>query len=196
MYNIPSDELNLAMKTNFVLLVHRIPNTLFFVQKSNLPGVTLGEASHPTPLLDRKIPGDKLTYSELTASFVVDDKYTAYSALFKWIEGLGFPANHQQFIDLKENWLDAMKYPLIKEELREKIGRYASLSYDQSSFQFSEATLHVLDSQFNEVIEARFIDLFPTSLSSLDYDATASSNDPIICDVNFSFSEMKLQFKY
>lgn len=186
---------NFLNKANFYLLIHRIPNTLFYVQKCNIPGLNLGNAMQPTPLIDNPLPGDKLEYTELNVSFLVDEHLLSYEMLFNWITGLGFPATHQQFAELKQNWLETMKYPALKNELEKIIGRHAALAYDQSEFQFSEATLHVVSSNYNkEVAEFRFINLFPVSLSPLDFDTTITTTENIQCDVSFKFSEMQVKF--
>ena len=51
---------------------------------------------------DIPVPGDKLTYADLTLSFFVDEDLENYIEVHNWLRGLGFPESIQEFIDLKK----------------------------------------------------------------------------------------------
>ena len=46
----------------FTFAVDRLPDTTFFVQSVNLPGINLGEFNQATPLVANPIPGEIITY--------------------------------------------------------------------------------------------------------------------------------------
>ena len=46
------------------------------------------------------MPGDKVTYSSLDVSFLVDENLNNYKEIHDWITGLGFPQDHKQFADV------------------------------------------------------------------------------------------------
>ena len=56
----------------------KLPLVEFFVQSGNIPGVSLGEGSMPTPLKDIPIPGDKLSFGSLDIQFLVDENLNNY----------------------------------------------------------------------------------------------------------------------
>ena len=53
--------------------------------------------------------------------------------------------------------------------------------------QYSDATLAVLNSNYNEVVKIKFWDLFPTSLSTLEFTATDTDINYLTATVTFSF---------
>ena len=81
----------------------KLPLVEFFVQSANIPGINLGSATQTNPLYDIPLPGDKITYSALDMSFLVDENLNNYKEIHDWIIGLGFPSNNQQFQDLQDN---------------------------------------------------------------------------------------------
>ena len=79
----------------------KLPLVEFFVQSANIPGISLGSAQQNTPLIDVPLPGDKVTFSSLDMSFLVDENLNNFKEIHDWILGLGFPDNHTQFQDLQ-----------------------------------------------------------------------------------------------
>ena len=65
-------KLDYASPIQFRFKMTKLPNVEFFVQSANIPGITLGEVTIPTPLKDISMPGDKITYASLDVSFLVD----------------------------------------------------------------------------------------------------------------------------
>ena len=57
---------------------------LNIVQRA-VPDITLGAAIHPTPMKFMPIPGDSLDISDLILTFILDENWTEYILLFKWI---------------------------------------------------------------------------------------------------------------
>ena len=53
--------------------IRKLPNTNYFVQAANLPGVQLGETPLATPFHQIPTPGDRVTYGELAITFKVDE---------------------------------------------------------------------------------------------------------------------------
>ncbi len=86
-------------------------------------------------------------------------------AVHNWLTGLGFPETTQQFKDLVTND-DGVR------DLKE---------------QFSDGSLHILNSNFRDVAIVKFRDLFPTYLTSLDFEAS---------DTDISYFTAEVTFKY
>ena len=98
-------KLDYASPIQFRFKMAKLPLVEFTVQSANIPGITLGTATVPTPLYDYPIPGDTLTYSSLDISFLVDENLNNYKELHDWLSGLGFAKNHTEFADYKEQAL-------------------------------------------------------------------------------------------
>ena len=104
-------------------------------------------------------------YGDLSIRFLVDEQLENYVAVHNWLTGLGFPETPQQFID-KTTDRDGLR------DFQE---------------QFCDGSLHILNSNYNDVAIVKFKDIFPTSITSLDFDATET-------DINYFTAEAT--FKY
>ena len=69
----------------------------------------------------------------------------------------------------------------------ETAGRTEDVGFDVGA-QYSDATLTILSSKNNPVLEVRFRDLYPTSLSGLSYDQQAGDTSYLTGDVSFSYN--------
>ena len=54
--------------------------------------------------------------------------------------------------------------------------------------QFSDGTLSILNSNFNDIAVVKFKDLFPIYLTSLEFDATESDINYFTADVTFKYT--------
>jgi hypothetical protein len=62
-----------------------------FQNSANIPGINLGIVVQPTYLKDIDTPGDKISFSDFTLRFLVDENLENYMEIQNWIRGLGFP---------------------------------------------------------------------------------------------------------
>ena len=172
-----------ASPIQFRFKMTKLPNVEFFVQTANIPGITLGEVTMPTPLKDIPMPGEKVTYADLAISFLVDENLNNYKEIHDWIIGIGFPQKHTQFSDLRATSSD--RFP----------GTTASTAATGTSIAkplpeggiYSDATLTILNSKNIAKTEIRFHNIFPTSLGALSYDVKASDVDYLTASVDFSY---------
>ena len=88
-----------------------------------------------------------------------------------WLRALGFPENLDEFTALKEN----DKYNPTN-DARNPLGEY------------SDASLFIYNSQFNEVARVDFLDVFPVSLSTINFDATDSDIQYVTAEATFKYS--------
>ena len=175
--------LDYASPVQFRFKCSKLPTVEFFCQTANIPGISIGTASMPTGLKDIPIPGEKVTYSDLAISFLVDENLNNYKEIHDWIIGLGFPQNHTQFADLQATGSD--RYPgsttgAIVPETNIAVPLSEGGTY-------SDATLTVLNSKNIAVTEIRFHNIFPTSLGALSYDVQASDVNYLQASVDFSY---------
>ena len=157
---------NFLAPVGFKFSLSKFPKVSFFSNTARIPDITLGTAIQSTYLKDIDIPGEKLTYGELNVRFLVDENLENYMKIHNWLTGLGFPESAQDFI-VKTTNEDGIR------DLKE---------------QFSDGSLHILNSNFNDIAVVKFRDLFPIYLTSLEFDATESDINYFTADVTFKYT--------
>ena len=178
-------KLDYAAATQFKFNIIKLPKVEFFCTAVNIPGITLGSTEQATPFKAIPIPGDTLTYSALDMTFMVDENLENYREIHGWLTGLGFPKNHTQFETLVNAGTD--RFPTATATAKNRdAGRSEDQGYDVGAY-YSDATLTILSSKNNPVLEVRFRDLYPTSLSGLSYDQQASDTSYLTGDVSFNY---------
>ena len=120
------------------------------------------------------MPGDKVLYDDLTVRFLVDEKMENYLSIYKWITGLGYPESLGQYDQLK------------KDDFR--TDRIVGDDGDPLYFQYSDATLQVLNSNYKPSVLINFVDAFPVSLSTLDFDVTTRDYNYFTAEVTFKYT--------
>ena len=152
-----------ATGTQWRLAFNRIPKTTWFCTAANVPGITLGEAQYATPMSDMFVTGDKLTFETLNITFLVDEELQNYRELWDWIVGIGSPVNHSQWETTLSKGDGAIRsFATPDADPRTKS------TYEESNL-YSDATLIVYNSKNIAKVNVKFKNMFPTSLSSLEY---------------------------
>ena len=161
----------------------KLPLVEFFVQSANIPGINLGSATQTNPLYDIPLPGDKITYSALDMSFLVDENLNNYKEIHDWILGLGFPSNNQQFQDLQSTGSD--RFPGSSRSTA-ATGTSTPQPLNEGGI-YSDAILTVLNSKNIAKTEIRFQNVYPTSLGGLNYDVRQTDVDYLNASVSFNY---------
>ena len=156
---------NFLAPVGFKFTLAKYPKVAFFSNSARIPELSLGTAIQPSYLKDIDVPGEKLTYGDLTIRFLVDENMENYMAMHNWLKGIGFPETPQQFADQTTN-VDGLRDPLEV---------------------FSDGSLHILNSNFQDVAIVKFNDLFPVALTSLEFDATET-------DINYFTAEATMRY--
>ena len=165
---------NYMSPVGFKLILTKTPKVDFLCQSANIPQISMGTAIQPSYLKDIPVPGDKVLYDDLSVRFLVDEKMENYLAIYKWITGLGYPENLGQYNQLK------------KDDIRTDAS--ATDDADPRYFEFSDATLQVLNSNYRPSVLVNFKDAFPTSLSTLDFDVTTRDYNYFTAEVSFKYT--------
>ena len=130
----------------------KFPKVDFFSNSARIPELSLELAQQSSYLKNIAVPGERLTYGDFTLRFLVDENMENYVSVYNWLKGLGFPETTKQYKDV------------ITDSQGQRDPKEA----------FCDGTLRILNSNYREVGKVKFNDLFPTSLTSLDFDATAT----------------------
>lgn len=166
------DNRNFLSPIGFRFTLSKYPKVSFFSNKANIPGINFGVAIQPNPYRDLPIPGDKLDYDDLRLEFMVDENMDNYLSIYNWLVGLGYPESMPQLDNLVSN---------PRYNSKEIINLY------------SDATLEVLNSNFNTSMKIHFKDLFPTSLNTLEFDATQRDYTYFTGVVTFKYTIFEVQ---
>lgn len=161
---------NFLSGIGFKFNLGKFPKVDFFCNTARIPEITLDTTTQPSYLKNIDVPGEKISYGDLTIQFLVDENMENYKIVHDWITGLGFPETAQQFIE-KTTDRDGLR------DMKE---------------QFADGTLRILNSNFNEVAKVKFLDMFPVSLSSLDFDATSTDVNYFTAQASFKYTVYQL----
>ena len=179
--NRQPDKLDYSSPTQFRFMINQLPKVQFFTTAANIPDLSLGEAVIPTPYKDIPIMGDKITFGNLDVSFIVDEYLENYVSIHNWIIGIGFPKNRQQFSSFRS---DTSNNPTSAKTV--STDRVGNATPDRGMY--SDATLTILSNKNNPIVEVRYSDMFPVSLSGLSYSQDAT-------DVTYQTAEISFRYK-
>ena len=87
-------------------------------------------------------------------------------SVYNWLTGLGFPETTKQYKELTTD----------------------SAAQRDEKEAFCDGTLKILNSNLREIASVKFTDLFPVSLSSLDFDATSADIEYFTAEASFKYT--------
>ena len=160
------DNRNFLSPVGFKFTLSKEPKVTFFSNSARIPEISFGTAVQPAYLKDIDIPGDKLSYGDFSLRFLVDENLENYMAVHNWLTGLGYPESTQDYRDLITN----------DDGILDEKGA------------FSDGSLHILNSNYRDVAIVKFKDLFPTYLTSLDFEATDTDVNYFTAEVTFKYT--------
>jgi len=162
---------NFLQPQGFRFQVARAPKVTFFGNAVNIPGMTLRTTVQTTPgLKDIPLPGEIIDFEDLTLRFLVDEDLQNYQEIQNWMRGLGFPESLQEIYDLQ----------------KQRTGT-AQLNSNNTMNIYSDGTLTILDAMQNDNFKVKFSDLFPFSLSTIQFDATMADTEYFTAEVSFKY---------
>jgi hypothetical protein len=150
--------------------VNRARKVSFFGNSMNIPGLTLGVATQATYLKDIPLPGDKIEFSDLKLRFLVDENLENYMEIQRWIRGLGFPESLNEIYNFQED------NPAMDAQFKDQMNLY------------SDATLFILTSNNTANFQVKFRNIFPYTLTDLQFDATDSDIEYLTAEVGFKYT--------
>lgn len=170
--NRQPEDMNFLQGMQFKFVIRKLPNTNIFVQRCNLPSLSLAAAEQKTPLQDLPLPGTTLSYGDLLVTFRVNADFSNYLELFTWINGEGFPKDTEQYANLKNE----------NNDLNAEFGGI-----------FSDAILHVMDNNGNPIINILYRDTFITHLSDVYFDTATIDPNFLVCEATFKYAYLDIE---
>ena len=156
---------NFLSPIGFKFSLSKDPKVSFFCNSARIPEINLGTAIQPSYLKDLDVPGDKITYDDFYLRFLVDENLENYMSIHNWITGLGYPETTQDYKDL-----------ITTNGITELENAY------------SDASLHILNSNYRDVAVVKFKNLFPIGLSSLEFDSSETDINYFTAEVTFKYT--------
>ena len=160
---------NYLSPVGFKFTLAKEPKVSFFCTNAKIPEITLQTEIEQNYLKDIDVPGDKITYGDLSLKFLVDEDMNNYMAIHTWITGLGFPNSAQDYRDLLTNQDDITQPSDPKRA-------------------FSDGSLYILNSNYNTTAIVKFKDLFPVSLTSLEFDSKQTDIQYFTAEASFKYT--------
>ena len=116
------------------------------------------------------IPGDRLLFNELNITFRVDEDLKTYLEIFNWMIALGFPESFEQYT------LNSSRTETVTD---------TSIVTD--------AKLFVTTNTMNPNYIVTFRDMYPISISELNFDTKDTEADYIEVSVSFVYRDFKIE---
>ena len=188
---VPSDNSSLPIREQYVTIenrnflspigfkftISRMRGVDFFCQSANIPAMNLGSADTGTRLNKIRNPGDELMYEDLFLRFLVDENMKNWYQVANWMREIATPYDNSEF-----------RYN--RGEIKSVNKRPAGVDIATGNNQWRcDCSLLILSSNYRIVSEVVFRDAWPTSLSTLNFDAASS-------DVNYFTAEVGLRYNY
>ena len=156
---------NFLSPVGFKFTLAKEPKADFFCNSVRIPEISLGTAIQPSYLKDVDVPGDKLSYGDFSLRFLVDENLENYMTIHNWLTGLGYPETTQNYKDL-----------ITQDNIRDPKNA------------FSDGSLHILNSNYRDIAIVKFTDLFPTYLTSLEFEASETDYNYFTAEVTFKYT--------
>lgn len=150
---------NFLSPIGFQFALARLPNVNYFCTSATLPEITMGEVTDITnPFSRLPIPGEKLQFGSLNLRFRVDEDMKNFKEIYDWMIGLGFPDNFNERATMQKEW-----------------------------WTHSDGTLLVSTNQYKPNIQFRFVDMYPNSLSAVEFNIEQGDIEYLSADVSFTY---------
>lgn len=171
MINIDNINSNYRENCNWYFTIEKIPDLIFYITDVQLPDVSIGRFEHGSPYMIVKNPGTSVNFSDLVVTFIVDEDLLYYKKLFNWM------------MVLKDFTL------LSNERKLEEISNLTQMTNNM----LGDAYLAFYNNLKKDIVmQFRFSNVFPYSLSGLSLTTKNSSFEALICDCNFSYNYFEI----
>ena len=155
----------------FQFSIQKLPHVNYFCTSANVPDITLGVTGGVTnPFINLPQPAEKLTFGTLDVVFQVDEDMKNYKEMYNWLIGLGYPDNFEQ---------------------RSNISRRKGATADVGTV-FADATLLITTAANKVNIGISFIDAFPTSLSTLQFNIQETDVEYLQATASFTYRKYEI----
>ena len=191
-YSMPPVEQNFSIENRnflspigFKFSVNKLRGVDFFCQSASIPAISMEAANQGTRFNKIPQPGDELYYEDLFIRFLVDENMKNWYQVHDWMRELATPFSSKEFT-MSRGSIKSINPPPIDERLltqnKSELGGY------ENQWR-SDCSLFILSSNYQPVAEFVFHDAWPSSLTTLNFDAS-------VPDINYFTAECSLKYTY
>jgi len=159
--------INYLQPTSFKLVLDRTnyPNLEFFCQSVTHPGMLMSAVEVPfRKVAGVPMPGDTLTFNELSANIILDEDMQGYTEMYNWIRRI------------------------IDTNMKTK-GR----DFTSTETPFADITLNILSSHNNTTKQIQYKDCVPTALGDIQFESTSTGDTFITFGASFRFTYFEMK---
>jgi hypothetical protein len=92
---------NFQESTAFRLSIRKIPNTIYFCQSVNLPGLSIDKVSQDTPFTPVSYPGTSVTMEDFRIKFLVAEDLSNWLEIYNWIRSCSTVKDFSEIVSLE-----------------------------------------------------------------------------------------------
>lgn len=183
--SLPRDQANYGIENRnflspigFKFNINKMKGVDFFCQAASIPAMKTQSVAQGTRFNRVPQPGDELEYEPLSIRFLVDENMKNYYQVHDWMRGIATPVSDRE-----------MTYDRGSLDTPHKRRGQPDAQYGWLNQWKSDASLIILSSNYRPVSEFIFKDCFPTSLSTLTFDAA-------VTDIQYFTAEIKIEYSH
>jgi len=150
--------------TKFTFIFPTLPFLRYFCQSISIPGISTSEVTVSTPFSDTYRHGDKLSFETFNITAIVDEDLRVFEETYDWLTSLTFPEKFQQYL---------------------RGDRTRNRAYH-------DGVLTINTNSNIPNIRIQFFNCHPTSLSSVVFNTSDSSDSTPTIDVTFRYDYYKI----
>lgn len=173
---------NFQSPLNFEFRVDRLTDFNYFVQRVNLPDLSIPVANNAgvNPFVKIPYPGDHVDFSEISIDFKIDEGMNNWYEIYAWMTGISFPEEFIQFEDWKEGRTTNLNgEPLVPPVNMRNV--------------YGQGSLIILTSNNNPCLKITFVDMHPVSLGQVVFDTRETDVLYVTASASFKFDHLKIE---
>ena len=164
------DNLNYLSNISFRLMIEDTPHLTWFCQSVNVPGGSIEAIEMVNPFANIPYAGSNVTFEELSITFIVDEHLKNWIEIYDRVIALGLGEGTE-------------KYRLLKSasDLTPRGGTVSTI------------VLSILTSGMNPQMEFHFNEAFPISISSLEFNSSATDVEYFTATAGFRYTNYEIK---
>lgn len=163
------DNKNFLSPIGFQFAIQKLPHVTYFCTSATIPAVTMGQIETvENPFVRLPVPGDKLQFGDFSVRFRIDEDLKNYQEIYDWMVTLGYPDNFNQTASQQR------------------------ASNKPGTTVYSDASMIITTNQYKPNVNVKFIDLYPTSISGVDFTVEETDVQYLLADVTFRYRKFEL----
>ena len=178
---------NFLSPIGFKFVIQKIKGVDFFCQSASVPAISMQAADQPTRFNKIPQPGDELYYQDLYIKFLVDENMKNWQQVHDWMRENATPQSSDEFKYSRGN-IRSTNDPDVLPTGAGRVSTYRAELYGNWANQWtSDCSLFILSSNYRPVAEVVFRDAWPSSLTTLNFDAG-------VPDINYFTAELSMKY--